>query len=551
MWSKIVLSIVLFSTLCTNNIQSQCMPNILAGGGDMGIQFVQLGTISNSSTLSNTGVPMPVEDYTATVAPANLKRGSTYSIVVRPGASFAGALPTDLKAWIDWDTNSTFADPTELITNLTFIKAYTNIIDTFTVPMTASLGTTRLRIRTGFALIGGAITPCGDRPYGETEDYLVNIVSASSSNMTISSVTTFQTTRPYTIPNAENVGVIGVQINTTGALNPLNVDSIKLTTNGTTNPACDIDSVKLLFAGNYVTSAVGQQYGTTKTNPMGVLSFIDNQTLMEGENNFILAYDISSNAILGNLFDGTSIEVGINGALFTPTITNPTGSMELNGNCGVQSTAIKLGFNDGSCVGDLKTYAYSAMTVSWFINGEFLKRNQFGDNVYGKRGIYKLQAIDTALGINDSICIYIGDVITPAYNQTTTAQCNTIDFTDQSTVAPGGACLDSYLNGLERKWNFGDGNIEFAKNPTHQFKLNSNYTVRLTLTDSLSGCTNSIEQNLTTSDGPSIDFNTVSGCPCNNIDFSLITSMVNARWDFGDGDTIWGLNPSHTYTKPG
>ncbi|WP_157822086.1 PKD domain-containing protein, partial [Salegentibacter salinarum] len=117
----------------------------------------------------------------------------------------------------------------------------------------------------------------------------------------------------------------------------------------------------------------------------------------------------------------------------------------------------------------------------------------------------------------------------------------TVFFTDQSTLP------DSWY------WEFGDGNTSTAQNPIHSYTTYGVFTVKLTVTDTISGCSSSTEK-VITNYKLSSDFtsNTTFGCGPLTVDFA--DSSVGAEswnWDFGDGTTSTEQNPSHTYTQPG
>src|SRR5690606_22602017 len=82
-----------------------------------------------------------------------------------------------VKVWIDYDHNGIF-DPYELVTaSASTISAGSVHTGTFTIPLTAMTGYTRMRVR---AVESTTIfDPCSSHTWGEAEDYLVNIVPAT------------------------------------------------------------------------------------------------------------------------------------------------------------------------------------------------------------------------------------------------------------------------------------------------------------------------------------------------------------------------------------
>ncbi|WP_421978893.1 Ig-like domain-containing protein [Roseivirga seohaensis] len=123
---------------------------------------------------------------------------------------------------------------------------------------------------------------------------------------------------------------------------------------------------------------------------------------------------------------------------------------------------------------------------------------------------------------------------------------HTVFFTDQS-VNP-----DTWL------WNFGDGGTSTAKNPIHTFTTTGDFTVKLTVQDTIFGYTDTFTQTVSIS-VPITDFNGSSlfGCGPLTVNFTDASSISGANtivgwvWDFGDGSTSTNQNPSHVYDKPG
>ncbi|RAJ05398.1 gliding motility-associated-like protein [Chitinophaga skermanii] len=130
----------------------------------------------------------------------------------------------------------------------------------------------------------------------------------------------------------------------------------------------------------------------------------------------------------------------------------------------------------------------------------------------------------------------------------------TFEFTNNSTISNGTL---SYV------WNFGDGTTSTDENPTHTYAAQGNYNVRLTVTETSNGtsCAAYIQKTLVIIDDPNvvarIDVNTTSQCLKDNIFvFSGFAStatnpIVVYNWDFGDGTTALGMNPTHTYAAAG
>ncbi len=113
-------------------------------------------------------------------------------------------------------------------------------------------------------------------------------------------------------------------------------------------------------------------------------------------------------------------------------------------------------------------------------------------------------------------------------------------------------------SGLSYLWDFGDGNTSGAFNPTHTYTTPGIYTVSLTVTD-FQGCDSTLTlSNYITIADPVISLtadSTNADCPPLVVNFTgnaLSPHNFNVwAWDFGDGGTSAGQNPSHIYASPG
>lgn len=92
-----------------------------------------------------------------------------------PYYSFAAAI------WIDFNHNGSFADAGEkvFVENLA-VDGPRYVVGNVTIPCTALTGPTGMRIIEAEGLYGALITPCLSYGFGETEDYIINIVPKSS-----------------------------------------------------------------------------------------------------------------------------------------------------------------------------------------------------------------------------------------------------------------------------------------------------------------------------------------------------------------------------------
>jgi hypothetical protein len=149
-------------TVYKNIEHTNCAPSGNCSFGD-GLTLFQLGSISNSSGCSNGGY----EDYTA--QSTDLAVGQAHDVTVTSG------WPTQyISMWIDYNDNFSF-EASEMVVNgfQSNLGATTN----FSIAAAEPLGAHLLRIKSGD---NQATTQdaCIDMEYGETEDYMVNLLEA-------------------------------------------------------------------------------------------------------------------------------------------------------------------------------------------------------------------------------------------------------------------------------------------------------------------------------------------------------------------------------------
>lgn len=183
---RLLLFVLVFNTGLTSKLFAQyCAPAYVNGcfvpmtTDDNIDDFWTTGAVANISNM-NTGCTgtLPTNYTYYSNLTLTVMRGSTFQVNMQcnqgqiPGFQFAQGF----KIWVDWDQNGTFDNggtSCELAynSNSSGFQVFTG---TVTVPSTATLGTTRMRIRCSFA--GVPTGPCTSENYGETEDYNVLVI---------------------------------------------------------------------------------------------------------------------------------------------------------------------------------------------------------------------------------------------------------------------------------------------------------------------------------------------------------------------------------------
>jgi hypothetical protein len=156
----------ILSCYCTSNASST---------NDTDIGNVSIGTLSNGVALPVLTNPTANRTYTdfSSLPATNLQQGGTYLLSISQITSGAGIFTAYGVAYFDFNADGVFGAGESFTIGQTSANGNISTISTYiTIPVTASLGATRMRI----ILSEGSIRPaCGTYSYGETEDYTVFI----------------------------------------------------------------------------------------------------------------------------------------------------------------------------------------------------------------------------------------------------------------------------------------------------------------------------------------------------------------------------------------
>src|SRR5690606_31255492 len=104
-----------------------------------------------------------------------------YSASAEQGTSVNFSVTEALSAgqcriWVDWNQDGDFTDPgEEVYANSGASGSIFTFTGSFSVPMDALPGNTRMRVRTNWYL-GTVLAPCGSMDYGEAEDYTFTVI---------------------------------------------------------------------------------------------------------------------------------------------------------------------------------------------------------------------------------------------------------------------------------------------------------------------------------------------------------------------------------------
>lgn len=167
-------------------------------------------------------------------------------------------------------------------------------------------------------------------------------------------------------------------------------------------------------------------------------------------------------------------------------------------------------------------------------------------HIYPTQGVYTVKLVTELSGCKDSSTVTINTVhpLIADFSVLDTFCVNdVVTIIDNSTVTGPGTY----------QWNWGDGTINTST--THQYTNPGNYTITLTITDSI-GCVDSSSNSLYVLDAPYVHFTSSATELCEGQPFFFKDSInqftQSFDWDFGDGSLSQNNhNPSHTYDAPG
>src|SRR6185369_14518902 len=165
-----LLAAVLAVAMCHETRAQYCAAgsgSCNAAAQDERITRIVLNTLDHASDLNSS----PTGCYSDfTTFSTSIERGLTYPISIEYVNSFSSDQGV---VWIDWDHSNDFAQAGETFTLTRSANLFSGNI---TVPVGATLGATRMRVRVMFS---GTPVACGNNTFGEVQDFTVNVLQAT------------------------------------------------------------------------------------------------------------------------------------------------------------------------------------------------------------------------------------------------------------------------------------------------------------------------------------------------------------------------------------
>jgi len=170
----IALLVFVFSIFSQNklNAQTYCVPSYTFGctSTDYIRSVSTTGALTNISNLNtNCAFTNGISLYLSQIMSVNPGMTVNFSLVNNPtwGEYYT--------IWVDWNDDGDFVDAGEQVTPFTYVVGNATYNGSFTVPLSATPGQTRMRVQCVFSTT--TFTACGSYTFGEIEDYTVDISS--------------------------------------------------------------------------------------------------------------------------------------------------------------------------------------------------------------------------------------------------------------------------------------------------------------------------------------------------------------------------------------
>jgi hypothetical protein len=310
------------------------------------ISRVQLGSIDNSTGATAGGYADHTSESTS------LAKNTSHTITVTP--TWTGTLYSEgYSVWIDYNQDGDFSDAGEQVWTQAATQT-TPVSGSFTVPSSATNGTTRMRVSLKYNAIP---TACESFSYGEVEDYTVNITSGAA-----------DTTAPViTLTGSATINLnVGDSFTDAGATATDNVDgnlTSSIVVTGSVNTAA-VGTYTLNYnvsdaAGNAATQVSRTVNVSDGTAPVITLTGSATINLTVGDS-FTDPGATATDNVDGNLTSSIVVTGSVNtGAAGTYTLNYNVSDAAGNAATQVLRTVIVTAPSTGGCSGGITSYPYS------------------------------------------------------------------------------------------------------------------------------------------------------------------------------------------------
>lgn len=147
--------------------------------------FEHISNVTVGADINNNTASSGYADYTAQIANTTISIGTPISVTITPSYT-----TDNVYVYIDWNKDGDWLDAGENIA-MTYTAATTTFTATGTItpPVSALIGTTRMRVIVVDGTVSNACNGGANFTYGEVEDYTINVISACVPTHTVTSFT--------------------------------------------------------------------------------------------------------------------------------------------------------------------------------------------------------------------------------------------------------------------------------------------------------------------------------------------------------------------------
>jgi PKD repeat protein len=299
--------------------QTYCTPTWSNyGSWNMGFTNVQVGSINNTSG-TPTAAGASYWNYTNLSTSATLGSSVNYSITLGPTYGQWVCI------WIDFNNDGSFTTSGDLVAQMQTSTGGYTFTGSFTIPTGAQGGSHRMRLMTEYYGMSTYPTPCSASYAGECEDYTIVCGTPTPQVVDSIKVVTLDTNKVFISQNY--VKTVSLNVYTTGSLNPKTLNRIYFSTSPSTS-ASDITKARL-FKNNNTPLSITDTIGAPVVAPNGGFYFDVGKTLIYGTNSFVLAYDLSLNAVENHRIDARCDSIVLSNVTSYPAIPSPAGSRRI------------------------------------------------------------------------------------------------------------------------------------------------------------------------------------------------------------------------------
>ncbi len=196
-------------------------------------------------------------------------------------------------------------------------------------------------------------------------------------------------------------------------------------------------------------------------------------------------------------------------------------------------------------------YNTTINSYTWDFDDGNSSTQQNTTHTYSVFGTYNVELmLDYGNNCTDSLIKVVTVYENPVAAFTVTDVCN------DSVVTPANTSSVS-AGVLNYSWSFGDGSMAATGlNPPHTYQQSNTYTIQL-ITNTATGCADTVTAPVIVTIGTSIDFSAPAVCEGSETTFTNLTTnpyntTINGySWDFDDGNSSTQQNTTHTYSAFG